>query len=489
MNALVRTPLSLADMLEVENDSAILELRCPDTGIPLWVLLRIPFLRSIMSDALYSVPMVVPASGIPKVAAMLALGRAIPHNRTVLRRPRAEVLIAATGVGTILRDGLWFNRLSDHFASANPGQTLAIEDLFAWRWPFPRVNRRVLISAPTLAAAAIVGTARCGPSHRERAARMIAVVGQRARNLLGWDISSGRAAALSEWLARKSAALPWLYRNYRALLQRVGPRLVIKEEACYGPSAAFILAARDLGIATAEYQHGAISAGHDAYNVAETVRSDKRFRRTLPDYLLCYGRWWLEQINMPVQCVAIGNPHRGQQMLALERAQAGERRDILVLGDGIETRLYLGLARRLAEHCGERFPIVFRPHPLERAAVLSEFPSGWSEGIRIDAAADIYQSFRSSHAVVSDVSTGLFEAVGITDRVLVWNTAKARFAFPAHPFPSFNDEADLARQLLGAAVAPLAPATVNAIWEPDWRANYVSFLAGVGCTIYEGTSA
>ena len=293
---------------------------------------------------------------------------------------------------------------------------------------------------------------------------------------------------MSGWRASRRRC-PWLYGRYRALLDRIRPRLLIKEEACYGPSAVFISAARDLGIATAEYQHGVISAGHDAYNVAEAVRSNAAYRRTLPDYLLGYGRWWLDQINMPIGRVAIGSPHRSEQLRGLAPAPLGAARNVLILGDGIETRLYMDLARRLAVHLGTRLQVVFRPHPLERAAVQHEFPAGSFDGVRIDASIDIYQAFQSSYAVVNDLSTGLFEAVGIVERVFIWNTAKSRFTFPQHPFPSFDDEADLARKLLQAAAAPLDATTAEAIWQPDWRANYLRFLAGVGCTMSEGPNA
>ena len=82
-----------------------------------------------------------------------------------------------------------------------------------------------------------------------------------------------------------------------------------------------IVAAKEMGIRTAEYQHGAVSRGHDAYNVAPGQGSSPEYQKVLPEFFLGYGRWWNEQINVPVTKVAVGNPHRDWRMLDLTSAQ------------------------------------------------------------------------------------------------------------------------------------------------------------------------
>ncbi len=482
MNAPARTSLALADILQVEDDPAVLGIACPETGIPLWTMLRIPMLRSIMSDALYATPMVGAPAAVPKAKAAATMGRALLHNAVHARRARADVLLMATGVGNLQRDGRWFNRLSDHFVSALPAQTLVVEDFFNWRWPFPRHNPRVLFSAPTQAAAALHAAATCDAADRQRAAQLIDLVAERARRTLGWQLSPARAASLQHWLARKAAATPWLYQRHRAMLQALAPRVLIKEEACYGPSAVLIRAARDLGIATAEYQHGAISGGHDAYNVAPALRDSAACRSTLPEHLLAYGPWWVEQIDIPVRGVAIGNPHRSAQ-LARAASTSGAARDVLVLGDGIETLLYMSLAERLAARLAGRFQVVFRPHPLEREAVLAKYGAPGASAVRIDPHVDLYDALRGAHAVVSELSTGLFEAVGLVDHIFIWDTPKSRFTFPRHPFAAFQDADHLAMQLEKNTASAWNADEVARIWQPDWRTQYLRFLASVGCDV------
>lgn len=118
--------------------------------------------------------------------------------------------------------------------------------------------------------------------------------------------------------------------------------------------------------------------------------------------------------------------------------------------------------------------VVFRPHPLERALVECENAGGGNELVRIDLNPDIYRSFSTAHAVVSEVSTGLFEAVGLADRIFMLNTAKSRFCYPEHPFETIANVDEIVERLY----APAAGGVIfsDKIWAPDWQRNYLKFL-------------
>lgn len=487
MNA--RHALTLQDLLAVEDDAALLDFRCPRTGLLLWPLVRVAVLRSVMSELLYGEAgaQMLAAPRVPARRAAATLARSVLHNAGAARFGRSDVCLMPTGIGLAQRDGLWFNRLSDHFALALPERTLVVEDAFDWQWPFPRRFPRVLLHAPLQVRATLAGRAGARAEHHALAQRLVGHVAARAEREIGWTMPAERRAALATMLARKAAALPSSYDAYRRLLARTGARLLVKEDACYGPASVIIAAARSLGIATAEYQHGAISAGHDGYNFAPTLRASADYRQTLPDTFLAYGRWWADQVNAPVQKLAIGNPHRSAQLAQLADAPPGERRDVLVLGDGMETALYLALARAVAPaalRAGLR--VVFRPHPLERAALAGH----WREvpGLVVDANPDIYASLRGAHVVVSELSTGLFEAIGLADRVLLWNTPKARFAWPVHPFATFDDAEQLAAQL-GGREGALDPGQVEAVWAPGWREGYTRYVDSVLARAGQGRTA
>jgi hypothetical protein len=233
-----------------------------------------------------------------------------------------------------------------------------------------------------------------------------------------------------------------------------------------------------MGVRVAEPQHGLISRGHDAYNYAEALRSSPEFRRYLPHDLLGYGRWWCEQVNVPVEKHIIGHPHYIEQRASAAVGPSSVKRDVLFLSDGFEFDRYLALARALQPLVGERLRVVVRPHPLERQRIHAQIPADLPGDVAIDRERDIYPALGRSAAVVSEVSTGLFEAVGLADRVLMWATPKSLYSCPERPFESFADAEDLARKLLTPA-APVRGAEVEAIWASDWRGNYRRYVERV----------
>lgn len=481
------TEFTLEQLLVVEDDALLLEFACPQTGLPLWPQVRVAFLRMILSDLLYGTRLTGKSvARSPVGQAALTLGRSALRNLWFRfdGRSRADICITSDGVADQLTEGRWLNRLGDHFALACPTKTLMVADHFEWRWPFPRHHDKVIFHAPHQALNAIAGRLMVGDEDRRRAKRLIDIVNARAQQHLDWSTGAQRAHTLIQMLAHKSASLPRQYRAYRSMLRRIRPRILMVGAGCYGPSASLIAAAKGDGIVTAEYQHGAISAGHDAYNFASAVRQSNAYRRTLPDYFLGYGSWWNEQINAPVTKVAVGNPHR-EVRLAQTSTVGAPRIDILILSDGVEFSIYAELAKRIepaASRNGLR--VVLRPHPLERTLV--EMTYGRSIGkVLIDGNADLYQSFRSAHAVISEVSTGLFEAVGVVDRLFIWDTPKARFGYPNHPFQTFTSVEVLLNQLNQFDSGRLPSSASTAIWAPDWRDNYLAFLRAhnVDCSI------
>jgi hypothetical protein len=473
---------TLQDFLVAEDDPSILDFRCSVTGIPLWTQIRSEFMGLMLSDLFYASAFEGKAKGsVPKTRALTTLSRSMLNNLWFQSsgRCQADVCLVATAAGNQWLDGKWFNRLSDHFALACPTRTVAIESHFEWKWPLPRHNERVMYHAPQQAANSIAGRVLVREGHRRQARELLSLVLGRAKRSLGWSPDAAREQVLSERLSRKVAALPRQYRSYEALLQRIRPKVLIVEEACYGVTAALIAAARRLGIVTAEYQHGGISAGHYAYNFASTICASPEFREALPEHFLGYGEWWNDQISAPVAKIAMGNPHRDAKLAQMPR-EAQRKQDILILSDGVEFLLYLDLARQIASQFkSQDLRVVLRPHPLERSQILARHGKRIDE-ILLDDNDDLYTSLASAYVVISEVSTGLFDAAGLADRVFIWDTPKSRFAYDRHPFQRFSSAASLLDLLKDDEAGRVAMADVHAIWAPDWQKNYLDFLERQG---------
>lgn len=473
--------VTLQDILQIEDCKEILEFSCPDTGIPLWSTMRVPFLRLVMRDLLFAAPLVDSYSGrgffsTLRLGAMAS--RALAHNIFGFKATQVQhpIVVMATGVRLIQMDGHYFNTLSDYFVASAPDITCVIEEMFQSKWPFPRHHNTVLLHTPIRIEGALKGRLRA-TGYRDAASKIVDLVSRRAKSKIGWNLDEERRKWLVTLCANGAASLFPRYRRYLAIFKKMGARLLIKEEACYGgaDNAAAILAARHLGMQTAEYQHGSVSAGHDAYNYSSIILNSPEYIKTLPEYFLTYGAWWGDQINAPVKKVTIGNPHRAET-LSNASSDPVHGRNILVLGDGIETNLYVDLCVSLAAALGDTFEVVFRPHPLERANTRAIHPNGFIGKVRIDSHQDIYGAFQSAGTVVSEVSTGLFDAIGLVPKVFIWNTHKARFTYPAHPFRSFNAANDLADLIRDDNAGHVSTRQIESIWTPHWERNYLEFI-------------
>ena len=299
-------------------------------------------------------------------------------------------------------------------------------------------------------------------------AELLDVAAARGRDLLGWDLGDRRKAALIELGASRLASYPMRARLFSGLFRKVQPRLAIVEEGCYGHMAVLNSVARDHGVRVAEFQHGMVTRGHDAYNVAPMLAGSQAYNRTQPHAFLGYGDWWLDQFSAPVrERVAIGNPHRSRALGGW--SARSDRRSIIVLGDGVETDAHIVFAARLASIAPSSYRVAFRPHPLEAHRIREH-----ALGVEIDRDTDLYASLASAQVVIAEASTALFEAVGLVPRVFAWDTPKSRFYLGAHPFERALDPADLTAKL--SVPRPNDGPAGASIWADDWESRFGQYL-------------
>jgi hypothetical protein len=470
--------LSLHDLLRIEDIPELMFFRCEHTDIPWWPAIRAVYLRLMMSDLLYKESIIKQYDGGSKSRAITYLARSMTHNAaTRLRGVHAELCFVTDAVGNRKVNGEWLNRLSGHFSARYPNASIILEDHFNWEWQFPRRSGPVLLHAGDRAVQALLAKAMpINAALRKRAEQMLDLLQAKSNAELGWTPSPSQRQLLLRMLTQKAAILRHQYRHYRAQLKEISPRLLFVNAGSYGPFAALLIAAKSLGIVTVEAQHGAISAGHDAYNVTPRLVTDPLYAKCLPDHFLSYGKWWTDQINLPFAPVAVGNPHRDAQIKAAQNGTksttTGTVPIILVLGDGIDTQIYVDLVQTLSVALSGRYEVAFRPHPLEREEVKRKF-----QGIvRLDDNADIYTSLLQADVVVSEVSTGLFEAIGLSRRIFMWNTKKSRFVYPQHPFATFADKDELISLIGSESAGSWSQDQIHNIWAPDWENSFDSFV-------------
>jgi hypothetical protein len=448
-----RPIFGLSSLLRIEDTDELLGENLG--GIPYWTLIRNAFYRTALGEHFGETTALLGHARRPPVAVTAFLVRAIVNNFGGVAK--SPVCILSNGSALRLVDGRWQNRLADPFALSAP--TVVCEDPFGWDWREPRQ-----VPAYSLAPlqARIMAERYVSARRYIGAARVfIAKAAAASERSAGWRPSPARADWLSRHLASRLAGARPATRLFSRLLSRVRPNLLLIQQACYSGQAPAVLAARRLGIRVAEYQHGAILSGHDAYNWGHAAREHPGIRQCLPDDILTYGEWWNGQFNAPVNKVTVGNPSR--------RLPGGSQDRLLVMGDGLDTDRTLAFTNEIA-HGGHQ--VYFRPHPLERDA-LPPMPTG----VVLDDIADINQSLADAGVVVAESSTTLFEAIGLSRRVLVWRTPKSAFNWPSHPFAEVASAHELKARMADPDFGK--PLTTN-VWADDWEANYRAYLSSVG---------
>lgn len=471
--------LTLSQVLEIENHRDFAETIDSGTGIPVWPALRQLVTRMFLSEAFYSSASLLDVGRDRSTAQVAkAIGKSFLHNRAHRPRP-SRLMIRATGAGLVRAGDRFENRYSRGFIQAVGGDAWSYEDVFDAR-VLQRVEQRLTYSMPFVAGTRLIGKLRKNANENPQVRRLVDLTVERALACIGWQISAEQQHWLMQMGQRYVSSYARQQAHFARLLGRVRPQCLLVEEGCYGPQAVLNHTARAAGIAVAEFQHGLVAAGHDAYNFAPILRKSEVYRDSLPHYFLSYGPWWSSQINAPVTHVVVGNPHREQVLPRHSRGSTHSGR-ILVIGDGTETARYLDVCATLASALPKRFRVVFRPHPQERSAA-QRMLAGRSSSFEVDVEPDVYATLADVEVVIGELSTVLFEAVGYARRIFVWDTPKGIFAIPEHPFERFTSLEQLVETI---AVEQQDDASWNAsraeeLWAQGWHDRFSSFMNSLG---------
>lgn len=192
--------------------------------------------------------------------------------------------------------------------------------------------------------------------------------------------------------------------------------------------------AKKNNIYIAELQHGFITKSGFVYNYGQYIIESDIINKIVPDFFLSYGEWQNNQTNIPYKKkIVIGNSWYNRTILRLKNH---EKKDIIyIIGCANDTEKYMKLSSTIQDYF-PNYNVVFRPHPIERNEankLLKKYPY-----IEIDESDSLYSILNQSYMVVSEISTVLFEAIGLASNIAVWRTDYSRKLWPSHPFYEFN---------------------------------------------------
>lgn len=459
------------EIFNIENDRRILDF-CTYDDVPIWMIGRWYLLHDVVGGKLmnYSSPESFRRVNKKMFSSVI---KTICHNFFVSNSKRgASIYLYSTNRKTIV-NGKFYNRYIDPLYILFQEKSFVIEQaLIDWEWPYPRTSEKVIFDSIARLIGEIKG--RTVKNHDyDETMKMLLFFNERLFSSTGIKLSNQELDDASRYIAK----LIIVMRNQAAWVKKQltnETKVVISVGAGFPYYYFLNRMLKEKNVVSVELQHGYITKNNIMYNYANEIVSDNRVVEGLPNYMLTYGSWWNDQMNIPVNKISIGNPYHSICVKNIHHVPE-ENREIVVIGIGENTLDYIRLTEHIRLKFGQ-FNVKFRPHPGEMDAALSCVVDEY-KNVRIDKNIDIYETLSQTSIIIGEVSTVLFEAIGIVNRILLWNTDYTKTYLPDHPFESFETIEHLDDLLEKKQKQNYV--LQEDIWDDNWENNYKSFIGKI----------
>lgn len=457
-------------IFSIEEDSEILKFRTYD-DIPLWMMARYYFLYNVLFSRMLGFASPTRLREINGMTFSTVFKAAVHNTIHSAYKKEKQILFYTTNRKTIV-ESKYFNRYTDHLAMIYPDNTVTIEQaLLNWEWPFPRVNNCVLFDVNSR----IVGELKARFSYNRDIAQIIELVDYivgKARELCGVRFDEADRETFVSYISKVVLSMryqaEWIERQTTK-----ETKIVIMIGGAYPFSYPINVVLKGKGIKTADLQHGYITKSNLMYNYSRGIVNHPDVIRGLPNYFLTYGEYWNTQFNCPSKKITIGNPYNDYSIKYDFDRTDDEPGYITLFGTGENTENYISLTEYLSIHVSKGYRVKYRPHPGERKYV-EDYIKQKGINIEIDSNVEVYDSLKESDIIISEISTVLFEAVGIVKRILVWQTNYSLEYFPDPPFEVFSRFDDIMGLLDSDEKIPNYYR--SEFWDSNWEQKYRDFV-------------
>jgi hypothetical protein len=467
-----RFPRIFRSFYELENNAdELLSFRAGQ--VPYWGIIRLVVLVRLM-DRLLGESSAGDIYLSPRKGRLLRTANYILTSlwRTPFRYANREVVFFCSGVNQTLRDGRYFNTRPDYFAGELRGRRiLLIEGADDLQYDWPRAMSPVCFKGGITVPGAIMGRLRRVPSGDPQVSAFMALL----ERTLGDDLTAHNYAEVRSYLCNRIFASATYQSIVSRLLDRLNPRLLLLENTHSGLDTEVLMAARERGITTAEYQHGAINPVCPFHNFHPRLLA-AGYDKCLPDYFLSYGDFWNHLVNTSAKCVSIGNPHVASVRGLSKRPAPTE--SLYFLSSANSPQLYL---ERIRELRAEGFSVLFRPHPVERPLMKERYGDFFERhGVRVDMSEDFYDELHAHALVLGDGrSTSIFEAYAITGgrACILEMNEKLSEDLPKHAFLKVIRSVRELRPALREFKDRSESANYEQLFAPNWRERFARFIS------------
>lgn len=473
--------MTLKNFLVIENNNEIFNFKFEFNSILMWPFIRFYIYKKLLSKENRNINSnILSLKRYTFYDNVTYIKNIISNNPYKKYSKKYDILMFCSGITNIKRGNKYFNRVNDYFAFIYKDKTLLIEDSNKRKYYIPRFFPNICYHD------FIILNSYIKSKFGKVSKKDIITI----KNLLNFlktvfneklqnsDLNIIENSLLS--LSKKLRIYNYLYNK---LFDKYNPKVIFLEDASYGSRSYILKWAKERGILTIELQHGVLYNNHPAYNYGKSILDSNIYKKYLPDYLLTYGKYWNEQINIPLKKVVIGNPNYSENIKELNFNRKNEnKKRILIISNNEIFYMMKKIAIELNVLLDKKnYDIVFRPHPGDFYEKRdSNFVFFKTKGIKIDTETDVYKSLKDTDFLIGKNSTVLYEAIGICKSIFM---IKHPFLLRNMNIPKcikrFSNSKELAYFIQNDNPEENKIINTNYIWEPNWENNYRYFINGL----------
>lgn len=463
--------------LAFENSGKVLTFHYQYRNMLVW-----PFVRNVLFNCVYKITNGENTGLLDVGAQKMKNGRLLSYKwmqffkisaNPLFSCKQTDILYLYHVMGNVKdENGIYYNRIYDDFAALYDS-TAIIESAPLFRHFYPKKYKTYETDAIEIICAFHEKLAPLGAQDRDMIEQFIEYL----KRDFPFALKESHLCMIRIELERYAKNMKLIYEYYRKVFTRISPKLVFVAQACDGSHMACkIKVLRDLGIPSAEIQHGLIGNEHFAYNYLQTVYDSEEYRSYLPDHFLTFGHFWERTIRLPVHKVVLGSANFNRNFDAAGQCHVADDKaadeNILILPSTLET--YTELIRYLYEKLPDR-KLLVKVHPT-KIIQYEIFKEMENDRIRVYINENINYFFDRAEIVIGDDSTALYEAAALGKRVMVWDTDYSRFVrFAVGRW--FADKEELVELLRSDLIDEETEINPEDIFARDSEKRYRAFIA------------
>lgn len=452
---------NLLEILVDWEEPWLLDLEC--AGIPLWPSIRYELFWAVLSQNLSFQAELNQTPLWPKWRLALESLKCYPF----VTKQKDILFLSEDSVSIATNEGTWYNRLHDAFADCYPTQSSMILNPYRNYIHSPRYFNTYIPHTSLTLPAKILGL-----KNKVDSSAIQSFI-QKLRKSFPIAVSEQTWDQLESSLIRSQKEYPTLLRVYKNYLKRISPRVLFVNCAHYGFLAPLIVAARGLGIRTAEIQHGLWGTGHIAYQHNSRLCSEKKYCAIFPDDLLTYGDFWNTQAVVPATKISLGNPNLSAPKESFSLSSKKKYR-LLILSQWTITQPVLDFAFDLAQKCGDQLEIILRLHPSESLSAEQSAQVESLANLSLDQKQPLMTSVQKADLILGSSSTAIFEAAATGRPVFILDQADSKLNTPMYFGNWVKSPTEFLEKL--KAVDHLKIHSYEEFWQENWKENYRAYI-------------